>query len=632
MAGLLCSFAFSLFSLLLSFGCGSREGSRAVVVDLLQERGLLADGSGARRQEGSLEVHWAEVGGELRRAVRAAPGSEYRWELKVPEVAVLGFAIGIEDRAKIRGGAGVLFEVDVIVDSEAQTLFSRHLFQSSRKAERRWMEVKVPLTPYGGSKVGLRFRTSPALGRRPPPHPTDRWAAWANPRVFVSRDEQDRIRGPDVILITVDTLRPDHLGCYGYKRDTSPAIDLLAADGVLFENAFTPLNRTVPAIAALMTGLYPRANTVMTMGSKLPAEQKTLAKWLKELGYVTGAVTTRNASRRSGLQQGFDMYRDNFRPGSRNRAEHLAPRASDWVSEHRDLKFFFWLHLIDPHFRYSPPAPYNRLFDSNFQGTFSLYDRLDRKEVTLGQVYFKNDLSRDEVHDAVALYDGEIRYADDVLKAFLARVKAMGLYENALIVFASDHGESLGEHDFFFEHGEYLYDATLRIPLIVKFPRSRDRGRRISGKVMIMDIMPTVLSAAGVVDLPPLHGHDLSLYLDNEREAHPVCFAETGRNKFPENPRRYIDGLAGNWVSIRDGDFKLIKIPRPTEADYELYNIAADPGETKNLYRPDDDMAQDLARRLEEWLSSFEMRSDPKEGSKLDSETKRLLRSLGYMN
>ena len=228
-------------------------------------------------------------------------------------------------------------------------------------------------------------------------------------------------------------------------------------------------------------------------------------------------------------------------------------------------------------------------------------------------------------------YEGkDIQGSDE--KSIPGRLKALGLYENALIVFASDHGESLGEHDHFFEHGEYLYDATLRIPLIVKFPRSRDRGRRVRSKAMIMDIMPTVLSAAGVVDLPPLHGHDLSLYLDNKREPHPVCFAETGRNLFPENPRRYIDGLAGNWVSIRVGDFKLIKIPRPVEADYELYNIAADPGETKNLYRPDDDMAQDLARRLEEWLSSFEMRSDPKESSELDSETKRLLRSLGYMN
>ena len=248
----------------------------------------------------------------------------------------------------------------------------------------------------------------------------------------------------------------------------------------------------------------------------------------------------------------------------RSRAERQAVLASDWISERRDLKFFFWLHLIDPHFRYNPPEPYDRSYDPDFQGTFRLYDQLARKEITQGQAHFKNDLTQAEVRHAIALYDGEIRYADDVLKAFLARVKAMGLYENALIVFASDHGESLGEHGFFFEHGEYLYDATLRIPLIVKFPRSRDRGRRISGKVMIMDIMPTVLSAAGVVDLPPLHGHDLSLYLDNKREPHPVCFAETGLSYFPESPRRYVSGLAGRWVSIRDGDFKLIKIPRPT--------------------------------------------------------------------
>ena len=633
--GLVVLSAISVFFLVPLSGCGSREGSRDVVLDLLQERGVVAHGSEARGQEGDFDVQWVEVGGELRRAVWAFPGSEYRWDIEVPEGGALGFAIGIEDRAKIRGDTGVLFEVDAVVDSGVQNLFSRHVSTASRKRERRWIEVKFPLTSYEGNKVELRFRASHAVGHGTDPNSTDRWAAWANPRVFVPRDEQDRIREADIILITVDTLRPDHLGCYGYSRDTSRAIDLLAADGVLFENAFTPLNRTVPAIASLMTGLYPRANTVRTMWSKVPAEQKTLARWLKELGYVTGAVATQNASRRSGLQQGFDTYRDNLRAGiksPRSRAEQQAVWASDWISEHRDLKFFFWLHLIDPHFRYNPPEPYDRYYDPDFQGTFRLYGQLARKEITHGQAHFRNDLTQAEVRHAIALYDGEIRYVDDVLRAFLGRLKTMGRYENALIVFASDHGESLGEHDFFFEHGEYLYDATLRIPLIVKFPRSRGRGRRISGKVMIMDIMPTVLSAAGAVDLPPLHGHDLSLYLDDAREAHPVCFAETGLNYFPENPRRYMEGSAGHWVSIRDGDFKLIKIPKPTEADYELYNIAADPGETKNLYRPGDDMAQDLAKRLEEWLSSFEMRSDPKESSKLDSETKRLLQSLGYMN
>ena len=134
---------------------------------------------------------------------------------------------------------------------------------------------------------------------------------------------------------------------------------------------------------------------------------------------------------------------------------------------------FFWSHVWDPHFRYQPPAPYDALFDPNGAAGFDLYDRLDRGEVTAGQVYFHNDLKPPQLAHAIALYDGEIRYADTVVGSFLQLLKDLRLYDDALIILTADHGESLGEQGYFFEHGEYLYDSTLHIPLIIRFPGGR---------------------------------------------------------------------------------------------------------------------------------------------------------------
>jgi arylsulfatase A-like enzyme len=202
------------------------------------------------------------------------------------------------------------------------------------------------------------------------------------------------------------------------------------------------------------------------------------------------------------------------------------------------------------------------------------------------------------------------------------------------VIFASDHGESLGEHDYFFEHGAYLYEATLRIPLIVKFPRSQAQGLRLPGKAMIVDIMPTILSLAGVERPPRLPGKDLRLYLDGREEPHPVCYAESGRKFVPENPRRYVEGLAGHWTSIRSGRHKLIRIPKPQEKSYELYDLANDPGETRNLYQAQNQVAHRLASLLEDWLRSFVER-EPAPGApepRIDEEMAETLRAMGYMD
>jgi arylsulfatase A-like enzyme len=447
----------------------------------------------------------------------------------------------------------------------------------------------------------------------------------------VPRGDEDRRREPDLVLITVDALRPDHLGCYGYGRETSPAADALARDGVLFENAFTPVPRTSPAVASMMTGLYPRDHGVHRLWEPLGPGPATLAGLLREEGYVTGAVVTRNLHHQSGIHRGFDTYQDNapyLQDSPLSRAERLADMAADWVARHRGTKFFLWLHLWDPHFLYWPPRPYRTWFDPKVREIVPLYLRLARGETSRSRLYFGNDLTDEEVDRVVALYDGEIRYADEAVGRFLARLRSLGLYDSTLIVFSSDHGESLGEHGYFFEHGEYLYDTTLRIPLIVKYPASRSAGTRVPANVTIMDIMPTMIAAGGAL-IPSVEGQDLSLYLDGGRP-HSHIYARTGGNLFPDNPRRHLPGWAGDWRSVRAGHWKLIQIPRAGGSDWELYDTASDPGETRNLYAEEDAVAAGLRGRLEAW--DWGPGPEAVDRSGLDGETLEMLRSLGYVD
>jgi arylsulfatase A-like enzyme len=295
--------------------------------------------------------------------------------------------------------------------------------------------------------------------------------------------------------------------------------------------------------------------------------------------------------------------------------------------------FFLWLHVWEPHFRYLPPEPPAAAFGSGSGALAELYGRLDRREIAFGEVVFGGAVSPAQRREAVDLYDGEIRSADAAVGRLLGALRERGLYEDALVVFTADHGESLGEHGYHFEHGEYLYDVTLRIPLIARFGRSGPRGLRVAGNASILDIAPTFLTAAGVRP-PPLEGRDLAAHLEGGAAPHPVSYAETGRRYFAKNPRRPVAGLAGNWTSLREGTRKLIRIPTPGGPEFELYDLSRDPGEERNLYEPGDAEARRMARDLERWQASFPPLETPSAADTpleaLDPAELDRLRSLGY--
>ena len=449
---------------------------------------------------------------------------------------------------------------------------------------------------------------------------------------------------PDVLLITVDTLRADRLGCYGYVRPTSPHIDRLAAEGALFEHAFTTLPRTTQSVASIVTGRYPKSHGARGLFSSLSPANLTLAEILKEAGYDTAAfVSNLFLQPGQGFEQGFDRYDNPPERWDGDSAREITASALKWLkSRAHDRPFFLWVHYLDPHWTYRPSPPFDRLFDPGFSGPFTLYDDLDAGRLTKGQVIFENRLPPRQVEHVAALYDGEIAQVDAALGPlldFVARPEA----PPTLVVFTSDHGESLGEHGYYFAHGEYLYQETLRVPLLFGFPGRIAPGMRIDALAENVDVAPTIVSLLGIDRLQGVDGRPLLVAKRTagtggrgEYGAAPgrrMVFAESDYQLIhPENRRFYIPGPGGKWSSAFDGRYKLIHVPRPGGDILEFYDLRDDPAETRSLdgRRADSEVRRRLLGELERFVDYGT--GSPAPTRDIDPEQRQRLKSLGYVN
>ena len=399
---------------------------------------------------------------------------------------------------------------------------------------------------------------------------------------------------PNVIVITIDTLRADHLGCYGYKQIKTPNIDAFAADGARFDHAYTPVPVTLPAHTVIFTGTYPpRSGMHDFSANHLSPQQPTLASVLKEHGYVTGAVIgSAVLDGRFGLNRGFDFYYDHFdfnrlqesnleemeRPG-----DVVAEQALQWLSQNYQKKFFFWMHLYDPHFPYRPPTPYSEQYASH-------------------------------------PYDGEIAFADAQVGRLLRFLKEKGLYQNAVIILAGDHGESLGEHGEK-NHGFFIYNATLHVPLIIRLPGPRVPTKiaaPILASVSLADIMPTVLR---------------SLNFDVPSEVQGESLLPLLRGKKPDQPRSlysetFLPRLHFNWSELRGvetANYHFIDAPKP-----ELYDLSKDPGETRNLFSEKKAVAEEMRAKLVALIRRYGDGQELAQKTGLDPALMERLKSLGY--
>jgi arylsulfatase A-like enzyme/Flp pilus assembly protein TadD len=398
------------------------------------------------------------------------------------------------------------------------------------------------------------------------------------------------VASPNVVVITIDTLRADHLGCYGYKQIRTPNIDELAAQGARFERAYTAVPVTLPSHTVMFTGTYPmRSGMHDFAANKLGPGQPTLASVLKEHGYLTGAVIgSAVLDARFGLNRGFDFYYDHFdfnrlqesnleemeRPGNL-----VADVALDWLSKNYQKKFFLWMHLYDPHYPYRPPAPYA----GEYKG-----------------------------HP----YDGEIAFADSQVGRLIGFLKSKGLYENTVIVLSGDHGESLGEHGEK-THGFFIYNATLHVPFIIHLPGAAS-PRVVSELVNLADLMPTVLQALKI-DVPAqVQGQDLlPLMRTKEPGEGRTLYAET-----------FLPRLHFNWSELRGvetDNYHFIDAPKP-----ELYDLTKDPGETRNLFGEKKAVAEEMRARLAKVIQQYSAGPELAEKTGLDPALMERLKSLGY--
>ncbi len=399
---------------------------------------------------------------------------------------------------------------------------------------------------------------------------------------------------PDVLLITVDTLRADHVGSYGYASASTPNMDGLATDGVRFSDAISSAPITLPSHTSIMSGIYPPAHGVRDNGVyAVPDQVTTLAEYFKQKGYITQAfVSAEVLNSRYHLNQGFDGYDDDlsaenpaklFMVPSRP-ARHTAPKVVEWLKslpQGKRAPYFLWVHFYDPHQPHEPPIA--------------------------------------DVIRTLTSYDAEISAADDGIGQILETVHSLGRERDTVVTLTSDHGESLGEHEEK-THAVFIYDATVHVPLIMRYPRLLPSGKLYDSPVRHVDIAPTLLAMAGIAPahsemqgvnlLPALLGHESAPKLTQYSES---LLAELGFGMAPLH-------------ALREEGYKWIRAPKP-----ELYDLKTDPAEVHNLYPQQPSRWKSLDHELDQVLTDSEKRNFQPQEVPVERDTLQMLQSLGYL-
>lgn len=415
-------------------------------------------------------------------------------------------------------------------------------------------------------------------------------------RFFRSQMKPVDIDNMNIILLTIDTLRADHLECYGYDKVKTPNINKLADEGIIFEHNIVQAPLTLPSHSSIFTGTNPLYHGIRDNGGfYLDESHTTLAEILKNRGFLTGAfVAAFVLDSRWGLNQGFDYYYDNFDltkyktpslDAVQRRGDEVIDEAYDWIEKNHQHKFFAWIHLYDPHTPYEPPEPYKSQYQNRPFG----------------------------------LYDGEIAYVDQLMTEFRKFMEDRNLWEKTLIIFTSDHGESLGEHKES-AHGFFIYDSDIRVPLIIRFPENKFQGNHITKQVRSIDIMPTILHITGVELPESIQGESLlPLILGKQSENESLAYSET---YWP----RYHYGWS-ELKSLRKGQYKFIDAPKP-----ELYDVLEDPGEVSNLINTKASLANEMKRDLDSLMQKFSSEGIEEAGpQKIDNDSLIKLQALGYI-
>lgn len=546
-------------------------------------------------------------------ALLAPPKSRFDFTLKLPTESRLEFGVGIYNERGYTDQKSAVFTILAESEGTSKVIFEKELTVTDQRLREQILMEKIDLAPYAKKKTQLTFVTD-----LPQSSSSNHiFPFWFNPIIY--RQVKKR---PNIILISLDTLRADHLSCYGYSRNTSPYMDEFAKDSVMFQNTYVHSPWTLPSHVSMLYSLNSANHQIYYSTQKIDASLPSIASFLKKYGYITYGLTGGGfVSSIFGFSKGFDWYENPVGGSVPDEAGQLYRYASNWLAENKDKQFFLFLHTFQIHGPYNPPKPWNEAFldDQAKWGRIGLSNFLKEH----GEDY---QFTEKEKNNIVALYDADILYTDEMfINPLLSHLKKLGIYDNTLIIITADHGEEFYEHKGWL-HSKTLYEELLRVPLLIKFPGSEYKGTRIKTKCRSIDIMPTILDVVSV-------NYDENS-IDGKSLMHLVLGKESG-------DRIYISDLAFKDIPVpcpaivasnRENLKFIFEKSKTGIKNIEIYDLDKDKYEKKNLYPRHNEIAGEVKGALDEYYE-IRMRTKRKiENLKLDEKMKEKLRALGYLH
>ena len=549
-----------------------------------------------------------------------------RYAVRLPHGAELRFTPELVASARAAAGAAAFRVTLESRPGDERTLWSRVISAGDAASH----EVAVPLPGEAGAIVRLGLHVGAVSGDR------FVWGKWGAPRVLgrgdkwvepgvTPRAEPSRgaglrkaVAGANVLFVILDAGRAREFGCYGYGRPTTPEIDRIASEGVTFDRAFTPAVYTLGAMSSVWTSQYPdRHHSEVSFSARLPKDRLTLAELLSAQGIDTaGFVANGVAGRLFGFDRGFEYFREIFKDLGSD-ADGFRKVVPPWLDANKGRRFFAYVHFREPHFPYDPPPP----FDTRFGPDGPIPKAIRR------QIGWIDDLNQGrrspapgEVEHLVRLFDGNLAFADHEVGALRKALEARGLWDNTVVIIAADHGEGLFEHRWI-GHNVHLYDEAMHVPLIIRFPKGvGPAGAHVSGFVDLLDVAPTIADIFGAAGKGGSDREFQGLSLLDVIGGAPAKSAVLSRTVW-DRPR----------YAVRDERWKLIYDTRT--GGEELYDLASDPGETRNLAAREPILAAYYRETLHHWVAGLARgHREAAEHATLTRDVCENLKSLGYID
>jgi arylsulfatase A-like enzyme len=559
-----------------------------------------------------LLLNQLRLAGDTRPVLETRGNNHFSYQLSIAQPAELHFSLGLPEE-KAQKIEQIEYQILAAADGdEEKLLFSRLYHADKDKLWKNWNEFTLDLSPYAGSNLSLSFKTRLVEKKG---HAINT-ICWGNPFLIKQQDKgKEKL---NVIIYLVDTLRADHLGCYGDHEIKTPNIDRFASQGVLFERAYSQASWTKPSTATLLTSTYPSYHGAITREDGLTKKVTTIAECLRDEGYLTtGFINNPNIVSDFGFHQGFDSYIEIYQQLKQRPlyAHHMNQLILPWLEKSANMPFFLYIHTVDPHDPYNPPPPFNTMYDNNYQGSINgLSSTLC--DIEEGKI----KVAPRDIQHLEALYDAEITLNDEAFGELIEKLKELQLYNRTLVLFTSDHGEEFYEHHGV-KHGDTLYEEQVHIPIIIRDPFHFPSEHRIGSMVGIIDIMPTILRLLNISVPAQCEGKSLIPLIRDEKN-------------FFVADLFFEEDLDGKIIqAVRRKQWKLIFYPKTDKL--ELFNLEKDAEEKHNVASEYPELASSLYEEMKHWhQKQIEQRAGllrPKV-HKLSEETIRQLKALGYLN